>query len=217
MLKRCISFASALGLLALLLTFPVKSSADTILSSNLGPGNSYDPSAGRTVYGSLRQAMPFVPSESADLSQIVIALSQYSSVTTTALVTLYTDNNGLPGSVMESWSLTGLPIFGSTSTTVQILNASPGVLLSGGTTYWLVAAAPLATDVSTSAVWVVNSTGAMGYAVYSGATWYKYPFKQGAFAVMGTPTAVPEPSAFILLGCGLLGLLLFRRSRHQQA
>ncbi|MGH9513051.1 MAG: choice-of-anchor R domain-containing protein [Terriglobales bacterium] len=128
--------------LFLLLISPQISRADDVGFSNLGSNDSYIGSCtcgwgiGNGWYGSM--AVPFTTSSGGDLSQILIALTSYGG--TSATTELVNDNSGVPGTtVLESWSLTGLPGWNSTGTIQpsQTLIASPGVELSGGTQYWL--------------------------------------------------------------------------------
>lgn len=49
------------------------------------------------------------------------------------------------------------------------------------------------------------------------ASWTTYNYEQFNYYLVGVPTAVPEPSTVILLGCGALGLVAFARGRRKRS
>jgi Matrixin len=175
-------------------------SGNTIIYSNFTSGRSYCSGAagtcgGWTVSGStstpgmVDTAVSFVPSQNIYLSQVLIALT-WTGGTNSAVVTLNNDNGGLPGStVYATWDLSRLPLYGSTSTiqSSQTLTSAPGILLTAGTTYWIVAA-PGASD--TYDVWNQDSPGtAVAFAQFLHGAWTAnsgiYP---PALEVTGTTT-----------------------------
>lgn len=175
-------------------------SGNTLIYSNFTSGMSYCSGAagtcgGWTVSGStstpgtVDTAVSFVPSQNIYLSQVHIALT-WTAGTNSAVVTLNNDNGGLPGStVYETWNLTGLPLYGTTSTiqSSQTLTSAPGILLTAGTTYWIVAT-PGASD--TYDVWNQDSPGiAVAFAQFLHGAWTAnsgiYP---PALEVTGTTT-----------------------------
>jgi len=222
---RCL--ACVFGLALLVLALPVVSRADSVIYSDLGPGNSYDPSNATTnpadnwevsgassADGEELVAVPFTPSANYDLTKILIALSFFSGTNNGAYVTLDSDSSGSPGAVIESWTLSDLPTLGSTSTITshQTLTSAPGILLSAGTTYWIVAMPDSAGASDTIDGWNFNSLGDSGTVAYSfdGTTWNTdgSPFILPALTVKGTP--VPEPPTFAMLGLALAALPFFR-------
>ncbi|MGO9137210.1 MAG: PEP-CTERM sorting domain-containing protein [Syntrophales bacterium] len=185
--------------------------------SNLGPGGTYNQSSGWTIgYPGVGfiQGDQFSPTATATLSDIEIALS-YISGTGSSYVTLYNDNSGLPGSALESWTVTNsalLPVFGNSATALYTLTSVVNPLLNAGTEYWLIASAD-------SAVWdawnqtspgvysnhyCTPGTDCGGGPIFSGGQWV-----MGAFEINGA--RVPEPTTMLLLGLGLIGLAGVRR------
>lgn len=220
-------WACVLGLALLVLALPAVSHANSVVYSDLGPGKSYDPSNATTspadnwelsgaasADGEELAAVSFTPSANYDLTKILVAVGFFSGTTNSAYVTLNSDNSGSPGAVIESWTLSELSVLGTTSTITadQTLTSAPGVLLSSGTTYWIVAVSDSSGASDTIDGWNFNSTGATGTMAYSfdGTTWSTAgdPFILPAFEVKGTP--VPEPPTFAMLGLALAALPFIR-------
>jgi hypothetical protein len=120
-------------------------------------------------------------------------------------LSLETNAGNVPSNVvLRSWTLTGLPAFGSTNNTVETVNAS--LFLPAGQ-YWIVAQP---TGSNTSADW--NMAYVVGNEAQSpdGINWHSLSGSgQGAFDVLGSP--VPEPATAFLGVVGLGLSAVFRR------
>jgi len=198
--------------LALAVFLPALSKADVIFS-DFGSGHTYDccSAAGIGFGENAIWAVPFSVSSANDLNQIDMALG-WDSGSNSAIVTLNSDTGGLPGAVIESWTVSNLPAFATTNNVIQTLNPVSTVTLSGGL-YWIVVAAG-ASDTAVS--WNINSLSIFGPSFSSsfGGSFVPVGGIGLAFDVLGTPvSAVPEPSSFWLLGTMFVGLLvLWRRA-----
>jgi len=205
--------------------------AATIIYSNFGPGFGSDsitnghgscvsgnatPNCGPLTYRWI--AAPFTPAGNFDLSQIDLALG-FLSGTNGAIINLVNSSGGLPGtSILESWTVTNVPPTGPFTLTPVLTLLSPGgVKLNNGTGYWLVAEG-LAND--TLDFWWSSpfaSTPHVEGSLNQGASWILSDVSSGAFDVLGTATATPEPSSTALIVTAILGLeLLRRRSKKDQ-
>ena len=195
------------NILAILVLFAGATHAGTILFSDLGTGSSlyaggveFSGSAVVGAGGQVSDGFAFTPSITALLTQIDVVLI-YNSGRNSALLTLYSDTAGVPGTALDAWSLSNLPACPTTSCTLETVTPHSAITLLSGTQYWLIASTVAADTLGT---WGLNTTGTFGGAASStnGAAFTvisNYPL--GAFDVIGT--TVPEPATFALAAAGL--------------
>ena len=101
--------------------------------------------------------MPFAVASGSgfDLTQIDIGLTHNSTLpgANSATVQLVMDNGGVPGSFIQSWALSNLPEFGtSTLHGSQMITGISGTLLNGTSQNWLIAIGS-----STSMGWILSN------------------------------------------------------------
>lgn len=184
-----------------------------VISSDFDPTNiTYQGGAG--IYGTNNtlfpgafnsMAMAFTPAVQATLTSIDVAIS-WASGTNSVVLTLNSDNSGVPGGVLESWTLNSLPSFGFCCT-AEVATAVSAVSLASGTQYW-VTVAPGATD--TRAIWTnTNTNGLLADQETLGGPFIPGNATLSAFSVNGD-LAAPEPISFLLVAGGL-ALLAGRR------
>jgi len=168
--------------------------------SDLGPGNTYHNGFGYDVGSSQNstEAFTFTPGNSYTLTQIDLGLGWIAPSTAQVTVELRDDNSGIPGMVIESWSVSNLPQFGSTNDIVQTVTPIGAVALVSGQQYWLRLSS------SDEAAWNANSQNVTGtrYLTTNSFT-LKDTVDMGAFDVLGDVVATPEPSYVVLLALGL--------------
>jgi len=151
-------------------------------------------------------ANPFSTTDTATLTSIDVVMDTRGGAPIT--LALASDSNGLPGSVLESWSLT---LSGNTNALYSVTSLLNPVL-TAGTTYWL-EALPGAND---NSGWGVTSFGHTIAVSHSAGIWTATTNEwESAFDVNGTAaSATPEPSTFAMFGgAGLLAITLRNRQR----
>jgi hypothetical protein len=169
--------------------------------------------------GTVFVAAPFIPvGSNYSLDQIDLPLALVDGMNSVT-VNLMTDSSGVPGTAIESWIFNDLGPFPNSRPPLSVSSVLHPVL-DTGTEYWLVA---LATDPSTVAVWNLNSIGndtTLAFSYDGGANWITTvsPAAVPAFDVLGTSTAIPEPSprSMFLVGLGLAGLACTLRKERMR-
>lgn len=198
--------------------------ADTpgAIFSDLGTGNNvYNCCSGWTVAGtgtlgtSFTAANLFNSGAGGTLSQIDLGVG-YVTGTNAFYASIWTDVGNAPGVQVGGarWdNLSSSVNFGNCCGLVTISGIS-GVTLNASTNYFMILG-PESLSATTWEAWNLNSTGANGLDLFStdgGKTWNSNGTQSlGAFDVIVGGAGVPEPSTFLLIGTGLLGVLAVRR------
>ena len=215
----------ALLVAALLCLLPPAAHADSVIFSDLASSSPLYLNGGYSVAGSTSTAGSVVPAfsftvgaSSYDLTQIDLALLYDSGTNGSVTVELVNDSGGLPGStVLGSWSFSGLPASGSTTSALQTASGITGITLDAGTTYWLEAFVTNGTS-NTFDLWDYNNQGVTGTDAENTGPGFDSlgTTTIGAFDVLGTAITAPEPSSLLLLGSGLAALSLLGARRRRK-
>jgi PEP-CTERM motif len=216
MTRRLTVLSTSLGVWALVLAAPSAAQASTILFTNYGGGFSYNTTDGNPlgndfVGDNVAQGDSFKPLVTDSVDLVRISLSDFvpnSSNVAPITVELTADAGGLPGAVLESWTIAPgtLGSLGVNNPPVALTSLLHPTL-STANTYWLTAS----TTVDDSIAWNLNSTGDVHHTASSydaGATWFSSAatdLTPGAFDVEGPSSTapVPEPGTLMLLASGL--------------
>jgi len=202
------------------------SAGGVTIFTDLGPsGNVYGTGghdvsgAGSSSHGiSFTSADLFTALSSSLVSQIDLAVSN-EQAPPTFYAGIWTDAGGTPGTQVAGayWSpLTTSQSYPGCCGLVTITGIS-GVSLTGGESYFMVLG-PLSISDDSFNVWNFNNQGVTGLHLYSndgGSTWTGFTDTLGAFDILGTSAAVPEPGAAVLFasaGIIMVGLGLARRN-----
>jgi PEP-CTERM motif-containing protein len=177
--------------------------------SDLGNPPNYDCCVGWTVGGAnspvglIEDANQFTAGVSGMVNQIDLGLGLVVG-SNSATIQLWTSVNNLPGTMLGSVNVTGLPNFGSTSTQLVTGLGNFGSITAGQQYFVVVLAASDAWE-----AWNLNTQGANGLLLQnSGNGWNQFFGSQlGAFDVLtGGGGSVPEPASLMLLGSGFLAV-----------
>ncbi len=186
----------------------------SVLYTTFGAGQTFSPAQYSISGGASPEAIaaPFQPSQTATLDSVDLAL-EIDSGTDSFIVNLAQDNSGTPGTVLESFVLSGIP----NSATVETVNSTLHSLLSVGNTYWIEV---LAGGADTAGGWDRNNQGFNGLSgsFNNGVTWQADQTSEvsTAFDVNGTAAGVPEPATGWLIAGGF-AILAIARWRRQIA
>jgi hypothetical protein len=190
-----------------------------VIYSNFGSPLAFQPNSGSTVASGgtdFSTAFSFtVQNNSYQVTGIdYAAFLQAAGGTNSISASLYTDNGGLPGTLLYTTTPpdTGLEV----QNAIEFLDSvTGGPILNEGSTYWLSLDAPI--DSSTG--WAASGDGsAIGVgAQFTDGSWGTIgSHVQGAFEIDGIVTA-PEPVTTSLFVSGLASLVLFRRYKFNRS
>ncbi len=150
-------------------------------------------------------AFAFTPGETSTfLTLETVAWARFQAAN--MFISIWTDDNGLPGTVIESFSIA----LGVTPTPVT-LNSVEMPSLMKDTQYWFVAEAgdPINDFIQLG----INTIGAEGYTStrIGDEPWQEsYVNMNAVFRVTGDVSAVPEPSTVGMIAAALVGLVFVR-------
>jgi hypothetical protein len=215
------------GILALAVSG--NASAGSIVYNNLGSGTTvYNTLMGSLALGkdafmlpgspSLSEvAFSFTPVVNFSFTELDLALlNNLGSPTSSVIIELTGSSSGLPGSVLQSWSLSAgnLPQSLSPCCTLQTLTGNGTIQLISGATYFV---ALLPGDNVTNVGWYWNSTGVVQTPFRNtGGGWSPLASTPaGAFEVQGNilPMATPEPAPMLTVSLSMVGLLSWLKRR----
>lgn len=185
--------------------------------SNFGSGGAYQQNVGLTP-GYSAVGVSFTPNASYLLQNIEVAAYRANGdIPDSVNFSIYSSSGGFPGTLLESFALTGLGIADGEPVPGTIVAASAlHPLLTAGLQYWIVMDGVGPGDVT----WNSNSIGATGAATVLAPEFEGDPaywsllenYAQGTFALDGDPS-VPEPGTLLLAVSAFTGIYLRRKSR----
>jgi hypothetical protein len=149
--RRRFVFSIAVSLLGAAAVAPL--SAQSVIFTNFGTGQTYDPTNGLFVgndpfvVGNLAEGDTFTPSATYTLGDLQLALSCFASCSDPFIVALTTDSGSdSPGSVIESFTFTGMLGSSGNLNPPIVLDSVLFPTLTAGTQYWVTVADPSNTE-----------------------------------------------------------------------
>ena len=148
--------------------------------------NIMGPSSG---IGEQWMAAAFTPYANRNVTKITVAAGFSQGTVNGVVLGLKDDNNGIPGKWLKSWTIYGLPRFGTCCALVTGSDTA-GIPITGGQQYWVILKTD-ATQLDTVDAWNVDDTDQVyprKIAVFPGAhnAWYVFRTTPGlAFSVEG--------------------------------
>ncbi len=161
------------------------------------------------ITSSIDRAFPFTLNTSGQFSldHLEIAAYHYNGLAgSTATFSIAQDNNGLPGTIIDTF------FFNNITTDQQVVStlSTNNTILDSVNTYWVIG------ETTQGQVnWNLgdNTFGPYAFRVNDGAWEFHQDGNVSGFALHGNP--IPEPTAITLITLGSLGLLQRKRSRSK--
>lgn len=181
-----------------------------MIFSNYGSGASGAYAVyGTNTIGGLDTASAFTPSATATFDSFTISADFFGG-TPAFILELAADSGGLPGAVLEEYSIS-LPAPSGLSSPTTVLSTVHTALFAG-TQYWAVLAADPGNP-DGKGEWYANPLGTSGGAQYESGSWSLSGGIAGPLLEVDGSTA-PEPSTVAMLGMGMAGLFWVRKHRR---
>jgi hypothetical protein len=131
--------------ISLWLIFSIAGLAQSItISSNFGPGGTFNPSIGYGLVYPAQMAYPFTVSAGTNYAFVsaALALSKGIGTDNSVTISLAADGGGVPGSILETFNVIGvLQTYPNDTVPVKVTSAAQP-LLKAGSIYWLIISAP---------------------------------------------------------------------------
>jgi hypothetical protein len=125
--------------------------AGTIVYSNFGPDHAYSARGYNSV--PVEQAESFVATKNLFFDKLELPMTFLFSGSSSVIVNLMSDAGGHPGTILESFAVSGAPLFPSSA--IETLTSTTHTPLKKGTKYWVVVA-PAEED--TAVGWMMKSS-----------------------------------------------------------
>jgi hypothetical protein len=201
---RGMALCAAIPLLGAILLLGSAARSEVIIFDTFGPGGAYDFLVGSTISGpdnalgppfagDTDQGFAFTAPFTGVLSEATVAVGHISGINRIDF-SIRSDEGGIPGSVLETFSLENLGTFGAPNVprTVAVSTA-----ITAGNTYWMTASAPddgfMAWNLSLDAIGTIAISGD------GGENWFVTPASVQAVSLAMELIDVPEPGGATLL------------------